>query len=104
MTIRSTLIKAALGQTLFGPVFTCVFFAATLVATRGLAAGLRSWPAKCQQDLLATQLAGLGYWPFVDLVSFSLVPIMWIPLFVNSASFVWTIFLSLRANRNVAAD
>ncbi len=102
-TIRSTLTKAALGQMAFGPVFTCVFFAATLLSTRGLQ-GLGQWPAKVRQDLLPTQLAGCGYWPFVDLISFSVVPLIYIPLFVNFCSFIWTIFLSLKANRGLKAD
>ena len=99
--VRGTLIKSALGQMLFGPTFTCVFFLATLVAVLGLRAGLASWPRKIRQDLLATWAAGLGFWPFVDLVSFGFIPVQWIPLFVNACSFVWTIYLSLQASRAV---
>lgn len=99
--LRSIVTKSAMGQLLFGPAFTCIFFAATLLSTRGLR-GLATWPAKIKQDLLPTQLAGCGFWPFVDLVAYSSVPIMWIPLFVNGCSFVWTVFLSIQAARGVS--
>mmetsp|Transcript_837 Transcript_837/g.1378 ORF Transcript_837/g.1378 Transcript_837/m.1378 type:complete len:220 (-) Transcript_837:210-869(-) len=100
--IFPTLVKTALGQIIFGPTFTCVFFAASLSALKGLQ-GLQKLPAKIRQDLLPTLLAGMGYWPFVDFVSFGYVPIMWIPLFVNGCSFVWTIFLSMQAARGTRA-
>ena len=134
-TIKSTLQKAALGQAIFGPVITCVFFAASLLSMQGLP-GLRQLPAKIRQDLLPTQLAGAhvpprraarptplapaplapptrppplrspcpgcGYWPFVDLISYSYVPVIWIPLFVNGCSFIWTIFLSLKAGAKLS--
>jgi len=99
--VKSTLIKSALGQMFFGPTFTCVFFLASLVAVLGLRQGLASWPGKIRQDLVATWAAGLGFWPFVDLVSYGFIPAKWIPLFVNSCSFVWTIYLSLQAAKTV---
>ena len=72
--MKSTLIKSALGQMFFGPTFTCVFFLASLVAVLGLRQGLASWPGKIRQDLVATWAAGLGFWPFVDLVSYGFIP------------------------------
>jgi protein Mpv17 len=69
------------------------------VQTSGLAAGLAAWPKKVRADLLVTWASGLGYWPFVDLVFYSLLPKEWIPLGYNVASFFWTIFLSLQAAR-----
>ena len=41
--------------------------------------------------------AGLCYWPIVDLIGYSFVPLPWIPLSYNVASFFWTIYLSLKA-------
>ena len=76
-----------LGQSIFGPTITCVFFAATLIANSGLAAGLKQLPQKVRQDLLVTWSSGLCYWPFVDLVCYSIVPVKWIPLGYNLASF-----------------
>ena len=76
-----------LGQSIFGPTITCVFFAATLIANSGLAAGLKQLPQKVRQDLFVTWSSGLCYWPFVDLVCYSIVPVKWIPLGYNVASF-----------------
>ena len=59
-------------------------------------------PAKLKQDLIKTWAAGLCFWPFVDLVVYSFLPVKWIPLGYNVASFFWTIFLSLQAARGIA--
>lgn len=93
----STLQKAALGQAIFGPSFTCIFFAASLIQTGTFS--LSRWGAKIRSDLPGAWLAGSCFWPFVDVISYSLVPINMIPLFVNMCSLVWTIYLSLVANQ-----
>ena len=88
------LAKTGLGQIFFGPLVTCVFFAsACFQADRSL----RQLPRKIRKDLLAVQVAGLGYWPFVDLISYSLIPVIYIPVFINLASFIWTIYLSIQS-------
>ena len=99
--VRDTLLKTLLGQAFFGPTITCVFFAASLISTTGLAAGLQKLPSKIRQDLFKTWAAGLGFWPFVDLLLYSFAPVSLIPLGYNVASFFWTIFLSLQAARGV---
>jgi len=58
-----------------------------------------NWFNKIRQDLPGAWLAGIGYWPLVDLVSYGFIPVHYIPLFVNAASLLWTIYLSLLANR-----
>ncbi|KAL3927950.1 MAG: hypothetical protein SGPRY_002596 [Prymnesium sp.] len=100
--LKSTLIKTLMGQSCFGPLITAVFFAASLVQVNGPVAGLKLWPAKVKQDLLTTWATGLCFWPFVDLICYSFVPVMWIPLGYNFASFLWTIWLSLQAARSVS--
>ena len=60
---------------------------------------LRALPGKIKSDLVAVQLTGVCFWPFVDFISFALIPVTYIPLFVNFASFVWTIILSLKSRR-----
>jgi len=101
-----TILKTLLGQSLFGPTITSVFFGAALVSSSGLVAGLQQWPAKIRQDLFKTWAAGLCFWPFVDVACYGLVlPFFgarWISLCYNIASFFWTIFLSLQAARQVA--
>jgi protein Mpv17 len=81
----------------FGPTVTSIFFAASLISNNGLLSGLKQWPAKLKKDLISTWAAGLCFWPFVDLFVYSLMPVAWIPLGYNAASFFWTIFLSLQA-------
>jgi protein Mpv17 len=95
--LLSTMYKACWGQLIFGPSFTCVFFAVSLLQSGDFSIG--KWAAKIRNDLPGAWLAGVGYWPLVDLISFSVVPIIWIPLFVNICSLFWTIYLSLVANR-----
>ena len=96
-SLVSTLQKACLGQLIFGPSFTCVFFATSLMQSGTFSIG--NWLTKIRQDLPGAWAAGLSFWPLVDLVSYSLIPAKWIPLFVNFCSFVWTIYLSTVANR-----
>ena len=94
----STLQKAALGQLIFGPSFTCIFFATSLMQSGNFSLG--NWLRKIRQDLPGAWLAGIGFWPLVDLVSYSLISKDWIPLFVNVCSLIWTIYLSIVANRS----
>ena len=96
-SLVSTIQKAALGQMIFGPSFTCIFFATSLMQSGQFSLG--NWVKKIKNDLPGAWVAGAGFWPLVDLVSFSLVPMKFIPLFINICSFVWTIYLSSVANR-----
>jgi len=96
-SLVSTLQKAALGQLLFGPSFTCIFFATSLLQQGNFS--LQNWWTKIKEDLPGAWVAGLGFWPLVDLVSYSVIPKNWIPLFVNTCSLVWTVYLSTVANR-----
>lgn len=100
--LLSTLQKACMGQLFFGPSFTCIFFAAFLIQTGQFS--LSNWLGKIRRDLPGAWLAGLGFWPLVDLVSYSLIPVQFIPLFVNVCSLVWTIYLSIVANRAARTD
>lgn len=101
-SLVSTLQKAALGQLLFGPSFTCIFFATSLLQQGNFS--FKNWAMKIKDDLPGAWVAGLGFWPLVDLVSYSLIPKNWIPLFVNTCSLVWTIYLSIVANRQSSDD
>jgi hypothetical protein len=96
--LGSTLQKAFWGQVLFGPSFTCIFFAASLLQAGTFSLG--SWGSKIRSDLPGAWLAGAGYWPLVDFISYSVVPVKWIPLFVNMCSLFWTVYLSIVANRS----
>lgn len=96
-TLASTLQKAALGQIFFGPSFTCIFFATSLWQTGALT--WSNWVTKIRKDFPSTWLAGAGYWPIVDLISYSYIPVPYIPLFVNLCSLFWTTFLVLKSYR-----
>mmetsp|Transcript_28895 Transcript_28895/g.34345 ORF Transcript_28895/g.34345 Transcript_28895/m.34345 type:complete len:339 (+) Transcript_28895:59-1075(+) len=98
-TLFSTVQKALLGQIIFGPIFTCVFFASSLLQDNVFT--VKSWVGQIKRDLPGVWLSGLGYWPLIDMISYGLIPIQFIPLFINLASFVWTVYLSLVANSRV---
>ena len=100
--LLSTLQKASMGQLFFRPSFTCIFFAASLLQTGQFSLG--SWFRKIRSDLPGTWVSGLCFWPLVDLVSYSLIPVQFIPLFVNMCSLIWTIYLSSVANRAARTD
>jgi protein Mpv17 len=95
-TLLSTIQKAILGQLIFGPIFTSIFFGAGLLQSSSFT--FNSWYRKVKIDLPVVWVKGLSYWPIVDIISFMLVPVRWIPLFVNVASFIWTIYLSSVTN------
>ncbi len=97
-SLWSTLQKAFWGQVIFGPSFTCIFFATSLLQSGQFS--LKTWGQKIKSDLPGAWLAGAGFWPLVDLVSYSLIPVKWIPLFINMCSLVWTVYLSLIANQS----
>jgi hypothetical protein len=44
---------------------------------------LGAWGQKIRSDLPGAWLAGAGFWPLVSFVSYSVVPVKWIPLFIN---------------------
>jgi protein Mpv17 len=94
-TLPSILQKAALGQMLFGPTFTCIFFASGLLQSGSFS--LKNWIRKIRQDLPGAWIAGAGFWPIVDVISFSLVPPQMIPLFINMCSLIWTTYLVLKS-------
>jgi protein Mpv17 len=96
-TIQSTMAKAALGQVVFGPIFTIVFFATSLLQSGDLTLG--NLLKKIKSDLVGVWAAGLGFWPIVDFISYRSIPIPYIPLFVNFCSFIWTIYLSMVSNK-----
>ena len=97
-SLFSTLQKAALGQVIFGPAFTSVFFGAGMIQAGSFS--VSAWVQKVSKDLPAVWASGLGFWPFVDFISYKVIPVQWIPLFVNFCSFVWTIYLSVVSNRS----
>ena len=101
-SLFSTLQKAAMGQLVFGPSFTCVFFATSLLQSGEFTIG--NWVHKIKADLPGAWLSGAGFWPLVDLISYSLIPQRWIPLFINVCSLIWNVYLSMVANRKTGSS
>jgi protein Mpv17 len=101
-SLASTLQKAILGQVLFGPSFTCIFFAASLMQAGQF--NISNWVQKIKRDLPGAWISGSAFWPLVDLISYSVVPVKFIPLFINLCSFIWTVYLSMVANRLTSSD
>ena len=100
-TLPSTLTKAALGQVIFGPLFTCVYFLANMLSRPDgfQSFTLASYKNKIVSDLPGVWKSGLGYWPLVDLIGYAVVNPNFLPLYVNGASFVWTVYLSGVTNK-----
>jgi hypothetical protein len=92
----SILQKAALGQFCFAPPLFCVFFASALFQQEQFSLG--NWAQKIQQDLIKGWVGGLGFWPFVNYISYGYIPAKWIPLFVNAMGLIFNIYVSLIAN------
>lgn len=95
VTFYDTVMKALLGQLLFGPTFTCIFFASSLIQLNQFT--LRNYLLKIKNDLPSAIIAGIGFWPFVDFISYSYIPPSYIPLFINMCSLVWTTYLALKS-------
>lgn len=98
-SVASNCYKAVLGQLIFSPCFTCVFFAVGLLRSGDFT--MQRWLRKIQKDLFGMWAAGLGYWPIVSFISYAFVPAMLIPLFSNLCSFIWTVYVSLVTNAKV---
>lgn len=94
-TIKSNLLKSALGQLVFGPIFMVVFFGATLLQQDSF--NITTFLRKIATDLPKAWLAGLYFWPLASFISYSFIPKDWIPLFSNVCTLLFNIFLSLVA-------
>ncbi|XP_077220933.1 uncharacterized protein LOC143854719 [Tasmannia lanceolata] len=93
--IVTTLKKLVLGQTVYGPIMTTIFFSVN--------AGLQGENgseivARLKRDLIPTMKNGLVYWPACDFITFKFIPVRLQPLMSNSFSFLWTIYITYMAS------
>ncbi|KAI9124322.1 hypothetical protein K1719_005622 [Acacia pycnantha] len=97
--LLSTLKKMAMGQVIYGPIMTVVFFSLnaflqgennTEIVTR------------LKRDVVPTMLNGAMYWPLCDFITFRFIPVHLQPLVSNSFSYVWTIYMTYMANLDKA--
>ncbi|CAL9151946.1 unnamed protein product [Musa hybrid cultivar] len=93
--VLTTFKKMALGQAIYGPIMTGVFFS--------LNAGLQGETgaeifARLKRDLIPTLKSGVVYWPICDFITFKFIPVRLQPLVSNSFSFLWTIYITYMAS------
>ncbi|KAA8545788.1 hypothetical protein F0562_020761 [Nyssa sinensis] len=96
----TTFKKIVMGQALYGPTMTVVFFS--------LNAGLQGENgaeiiARLKRDLIPTMISGVMYWPFCDFVTFKFIPVHLQPLVSNSFSYLWTVYLTYMASLEKAS-
>lgn len=95
----TTMKKIVMGQTLYGPLMTVVFFSvnASLQGENG-----EEVYARLKRDLVPTMISGVMYWPFCDFVTFKFIPVQLQPLVSNSFSYLWTVYLTYMASLDKA--
>ncbi|KAE8723728.1 hypothetical protein F3Y22_tig00011761pilonHSYRG00033 [Hibiscus syriacus] len=91
----TTFKKMAMGQLLFGPFMTAVFFSlnARLQGESG-----EEIVSRLKRDLLPTMSNGLMYWPFCDFITFRFIPVHLQPLVSNLFSYLWTVYMAYMAS------
>ncbi|KAK9941879.1 hypothetical protein M0R45_007572 [Rubus argutus] len=95
----STLKKMAMGQGLYGPTMTVVFFSvnAFLQGENG-----REVFDRLKRDLFPTLLRGVMYWPMCDFITFRFIPVHLQTLVSNGFAYLWTVYLTYMASREKA--
>ncbi|KAL1296114.1 hypothetical protein HN51_056867 [Arachis hypogaea] len=93
--LLSTLKKMVMGQTIYGPAMTIVFFS---LNARLQGESSTEIAARLKRDFLPTFLSGVMYWPFCDFITFRFVPVHLQPLVTNSFSYLWTIYMTYMAS------
>ncbi|XP_030466540.1 protein sym-1-like [Syzygium oleosum] len=97
----TTLKKILMGQALYGPCITTVFFSYN-AALQGETFG--DIVGRLKRDLLPTFRNGVFFWPICDLFTFKFVPVHLQPLVNSSCSYVWTIYLTYMASLKKASS
>jgi len=94
---KKAVCDLSLGAGIMLPSF---FVIITLMEGRTIEEGL----AKVKKEQLNTIKVGFQFWPFVQLVNFTLVPIPYQQLVVNATSFFWTSYLSYVQHKKINHD
>lgn len=87
--------KIVVGQVIYGPSITTIFFSYNAVL-RGESA--QEIVARLKRDLLPTFKTGVLYWPICDFLTFKFVPVHLQPLMNSTCSYVWTVYLTYMAS------
>ncbi|KAJ9551977.1 hypothetical protein OSB04_016022 [Centaurea solstitialis] len=99
--LTSTFKKMFMGQAIFGPIMTAVFFSVN-AALQGESA--EEIMARLKRDMVPTMINNVLYWPICDFITFRFVPVHLQPLVSNAFSYVWTIYITYMANLSKAAS
>lgn len=91
----TTLKKLVIGQLVFGPFVTSVFYSFN-AALQGESAS--EIAARLKRDVLPTLLNGLMFWPLCDFFTYKIIPVHLQPLMNSSFSYIWTIYLTYMAS------
>ncbi|OMO63345.1 Mpv17/PMP22 [Corchorus olitorius] len=91
----TTFKKMAMGQLLYGPAMTVVFFSLNARLQGESSAEI---VARLKRDLLPTMLNGIMYWPFCDFITFRFIPVHLQALVSNSFSYLWTVYMTYMAS------
>ncbi|KAI3769982.1 hypothetical protein L6452_01100 [Arctium lappa] len=91
----ATFKKMFLGQAIFGPIMTVVFFSVN--------AGLQGESGaeivgRLKRDLIPTMINGVMYWPVCDFITFRFIPVHLQPLVSNSFAYIWTVYMTYMAS------
>ncbi|KAL3638486.1 hypothetical protein CASFOL_017857 [Castilleja foliolosa] len=93
--LLSTFKKMALGQVVYGPIVTTVFFSVN-AALQGESGS--EIICRLKRDLIPTLASGAMYWPVCDFLTFKFIPVHLQPLVSNSFSYIWTVYLTYMAS------
>eukprot|EP01018_Ginkgo_biloba_P005466 Gb_33054 [translate_table: standard] len=92
--VISTVKKITLGQTVYGPIVTTIFFSANAFLQGESGSEIL---ARLKRDLIPTFRSGLMYWPLCDYITYKYVPVHLQPLISNSFAYIWTVYLTYMA-------
>ncbi|KAJ6794664.1 putative PXMP2/4 family protein 4 [Iris pallida] len=98
--ILTTFKKMFLGQAVYGPIMTAVFFSFNAALQGETNAEIF---ARLKRDFIPTMKSCLVYWPMCDFITFKFVPVRLQPLVSNSFSYLWTIYITYMASLQKAS-
>ncbi|XP_042385113.1 protein SYM1-like [Zingiber officinale] len=93
--VVTTVKKMALGQLVYGPIMTGVFFSVNAALQGETPSEIFT---RLRRDLIPTLKSGVVYWPICDFITFKFVPVRLQPPVSNSFSFLWSIYLTYMAS------
>lgn len=97
-SILRVLGRVSLDQAVGSPIVICLVF---LISSLLKGDNIFAVKDRIQAEFSKTWLAGLKYWPFVHMINFGMLPLIYQPLFAHFASIYWNAVLSYYSNTNL---